>query len=277
MDPIKARQLLNRLEKSGNGHVLTGTVPMDDNAKKVLGADGLKLSRGSKGVSDLPMQQALESDDVAWDDKAKKLVGTASGIDMDESIRPADHSKLFDSGIEQCMEFARRYFSEERAKTGSKDGSFGADWKGQYNIAGDVRGLANGESKVDGYNAFVNGGTVPPRAGDVLSMESPHADGEKPPNFHVCIVSKVFRQDSQWFVRVYEANVPLQVNDPDVKKHYEDIPMKVKNGTFTLDRAATSKKGYETDMDTVGWIHPTKPKALPGAVAKLDTGFSAIG
>lgn len=52
------------------------------------------------------------------------------------------------------------------------------------------------------------------------------------------------------------------MNLPDVKQHYAEIHLDVKNGKFTLDRVLTSKQGYTTDMDVVGWIHPLKEKAL---------------
>lgn len=262
MDATTARRLLDRIET--RKHTVTPDLAEDANARKLLGDS----SQGAR--DDAPLLQLMQQDRIAWDKSAKKLVGVASSVAIDESVRPNDTSKLFDDSVEQCMEFAMRYFRTERDQAGAKDGGFGQDWKTQYNIAADVRGIANGSRPKSGYNAFLDGGTVPPRAGDILSLESPHKPGKKAENFHVCIVSKVFQQDQQWYVRVYEANVPFQVNDPDVKKHYEDLPMDVVNGHFKIRQVPTASKGYATDMNAVGWIHPLESKQLPGAVARND-------
>lgn len=197
----------------------------------------------------------------------EKHVGSIeSHIGIDETIRPRDKSAIFENSIEQCMEFAMRYFREARAKFGLQGGGFGEDWTKQYNIANEVKAIADGKLAKPGWTAHHNGGKVPPKAGDVISMQSPPNGTDAPPrHFHIAIVSDVFKKGRRWFARVYEANVPRQVNHPDIAKHYTNIPMRIKDGKFTLARVETSKQNYFTDMDVVGWLRPGKDKALPDA------------
>jgi hypothetical protein len=263
MDALRARALLLRLEKRLD-HRLTAEVPMDDNVRRQLGANA------AEGADDAAVMAGLEQDTIAWDDKTRKLVATASEIAIDESVRPFNQSPHFDSGVEQCMEFAIRYFKDVMKKNNRFEGSFGTDWTVQYNISDEIRKIASGRLKKDGYTAYASGGNVPPRAGDVVVFETPKAQWDTAHEFHVAIVSKVFQRGGQWFGRIYEANVPLGSNDPDISRHYEDVPLTVRNGTFTFDRLDTSAKGYKSDMDCVGWLHPLGMKALPGAVASLE-------
>ena len=78
------------------------------------------------------------------------------------------------------------------------------------------------------------------------------------------LLGDVYQKGRDWFARVYEANVPRQVNHPDIAKHYTNIPMAIQDGNFTLARVKTSEQNYFTDMDVVGWLRPGKDKALPG-------------
>ena len=134
--------------------------------------------------------------------------------------------------------------------------------------AAEFAAIADGSTQKAGYTAFRNGSRVPPRAGDVLSMQSPlKGDGSPPRHFHIAMVSDVFQKGRDWFVRCYEANVPRQTRFTDVKKHYNDLPIQVVDGTFTIGRVPTSQKGYTTDMDVVAWLHPLPERALPGAPA----------
>ncbi|MDB5099030.1 MAG: hypothetical protein JWM80_3451 [Cyanobacteria bacterium RYN_339] len=249
MLPINAESLIRRFAKPGS------RISLDAGAKHLVPKAGLQGA----------LKKLLEKDMVAWDAKTQQFIATASHIKIDEAVRPADQSKIFDGSIEQCMEFVMRYFRTVREKFHAKDGGFGADWTMQYNIADDVKHIADGSLKKPGYVAFRNGGAVPPRAGDVLSMQSPVVGDAKPRHFHVALISDVYQKGRRWYAKVFEANVPYHINVQDVKKHYAEIPLKVHNGKFELDRVRTSLKGYTTDMDVVGWIHPLKEKALPGA------------
>lgn len=249
MLPINAETLVRRFAKTSQ------RVPLDAGAKRLLPKQGVQGA----------LKKLLEKDAIAWDAKTRQFIATSSHVKIDEAVRPADKSAIFDNSIEQCMEFVMRYFRTVREKLHKPDGGFGADWTLQYNIADDVKHIADGSLKKQGYVAFLNGGAVPPRAGDVLSMQSPVVGDAKPRHFHVALISDVYQKGRDWYAKVFEANVPYHVNLPDVKQHYSEIPLNVKNGKFTLDRVKTAAKGYTTDMDVVGWIHPLKEKALPGA------------
>lgn len=264
MLPLNVESLLTRLEK-GQGRRLAALAPlMDDNAKKLAG-----IPKGAVAslASDAAVKKALARDAIAFDPATRQLVGTASHIPIDRSVRPADQSQIFPGVVEQCMEFVMRYCRTIREKLGKPDGGFGADWTQQYNLSDDVRNIADGALKKPGYTAYRNGGSVPPRAGDVLTFESKVLETLSPPRkrFHVALISDVYQRGRNWFVKVYEANVPFHVNDPDINHHFTEIPLKVRNGQFSVDRIRTSQKGYGIDMDAVGWIHPLQDKALPGA------------
>lgn len=264
MEALRARALLLRLEKRLD-HRINAGVQMDDNVRRMLGANA------NEGADDAALEAGLENDTIAWDDKTRKLVATASEIQIDESVRPFSESPHFGSGVEQCMEFAIRYFREVMQKANRFEGSFGTDWTVQYNISDEIRKIASGRLKKDGYTAYASGGTVPPRAGDVVVFETPKDQWDTAHEFHVAIVSKVFQRGGQWYGRIYEANVPLGTNDPDISRHFEDVPLTVRNGSFSFDRLNTTAKKYKTDMDCVGWLHPLGMKALPGAVVLNDT------
>jgi hypothetical protein len=237
---------------------LSQAIKMTDGARKALLAED--FFDHSPLPTDGDLVAALTRDTVAWDAAAQQLIATESSLDVDRTVKPLDKSPLFgDTSVEQCMEFAERYFRTQMKKAGRASGSFGEDFPVQHNIAPEVKALASGKVRMAGYSAYLNGGSVPPRAGDIVSMAAP--DGE----FHVAIISKVFRKDGNWFARVFEANVPFNTNDPNLDHHFEDLPMKVDNGRFTIAPAETSAKGYGMDMDVVGWIHPRGDKALPGA------------
>ncbi|MDB5097297.1 MAG: hypothetical protein JWM80_1718 [Cyanobacteria bacterium RYN_339] len=237
---------------------------MDENVRRQLGASA------ADGADDAAVMAGLEADTIAWDDKTRRLISTASDVPIDESIRPFSESPHFGSGVEQCMEFAIRYFREVMQKAGRFEGSFGTDWTTQYNMSDDIRRIASGRVKKDGYTAYLSAGTVPPRAGDVVVFETPKDQQSTAHEFHVAIVSKVFQRGGQWYGRIYEANVPLGSNDPDVSNHFEDVPLTVRNGTFSFARLDTTAKKYKTDMDCVGWLHPLGMKSLPGAVARME-------
>jgi hypothetical protein len=267
MLPVNARTLLNRLEVGRSPRLATLLPLMDENARRI---SGIPKGAATRIAGDAAVSKALERDVMAFDPKTRQLVGTESHVAIDRTVRPVDQSAIFDKGIvEQCMEFVMRYTRTLRAKFGKPDGGFGADWTMQYNIADDVRNIADGKLTKPGYTAYHNGGTVPPRAGDVLSLESEVLQTLSPPRrrFHVALISDVYHNGRNWFAKVYEANVPFHVNEADISKHFTDIPLHIKDGKFTLGRVHTSQKGYGIDMEPVGWIHPLADKALPGAEA----------
>ena len=233
---------------------------MDANARKLVGR-----GHGEEAA----VKKLLQADKLAWDPKSKLLVGTESHLKMDEAVRPNEKSAIFENSVEQCMEFAMRYFRDVRKKLGAKHGGFGQDWTLQINPAAEFAAIADGKAAKAGYTAFRNGSTTPPRAGDVLSLQSPlKGDGSPPRHFHIAMISDVYKKGRAWFVRCYEANVPRQTRFADVKKHYNDLPVKVVDGKFTIGRVPTSQRGYTTDMDVVAWLHPLSERALPGAAAE---------
>ena len=261
----EARSLITRLEKGSARH-LAGRMPMDASVQKVLaGKPTVEAERRA-------LNRLLVKDAVAFDAANGKLVATASHMRIDRHVRPLDHSAVPGwTTVEQCMEFVMRYCRTVRRKLGFRDGGFGGTWKKQYNLAVDVEAMANGTLKKRGYAAHLNGGAVPPRAGDVLAMQGPVPAPGQNRRFHVALVTDTYKKGPQWYARVYEANVPYHQNPKAVAEHLSEIPMTVQDGRFTLARVPTGAKGYVTpegkpvDMDPVGWIHPDASKALPGA------------
>lgn len=275
MDPIKALELDHKLNPR---HLrdLTKAVAVSPGARRAMlearEQAGVPTPAGDAGdapINDVDLVVGLSRDYLAWDHRTHRVIATQSQMPVNRAIRPHDESDVFDS-VEQCMEFVMRYFRTEMQNTGRMHGSFGEDWPEQRNIAAEVRQMAEGKLRKMGYTAYLNGGSVPPRAGDVLSLEAP--DGE----FHVALVTKVHHKDGKWFVRVFEANVPFNTNDPEIAHHFSELPMEVKNGRFKILSAKTSEKGYGMDMDVVGWIHPLGEKALPGAAAKAPESKEAM-
>ncbi len=223
MDTVQAKSLYSQLAPK-NTPRLPSSVAMDKGVRDLLGGRAILNYVAPRADA---VVGAFEKDEITWDPALKKLIRTESALTIDESVRPKDVSPEFENSVEQCMEFVERYFRTEMAKSGRKTGSFGEDWPSQHNIADEVRAMASGAKPVEGYSAYLNGQGLPPRAGDVLSLESAADQGTPASEFHVT----------------------------------------VKGGKWTLQRVMTSQRGYSTDMDIVGWIHPTGKKALPGTTA----------
>lgn len=210
-------------------------------------------------ISNDELLGGLVRDEVSIDPKTRALIANRSRLALDSSIMPKDRSPKFDS-VEQCMEYAMRYFHESRAKSGFTGGSFDVDFGSQHNLVNEVRNMAAGTLKKPGYSAYLNGGITPPRAGDILAAQSPSGLA-----FHVAIVTEVQREGDRWFLTILQANVPLNTNGRDLAEHLQKVPLQLENGTWTIPMLPTSRFGYDEDMNVVGWIHPDTQKALPGA------------
>lgn len=228
-------------------------------------AKGLVDGNGDDKVSTEELLGGLVGDQVSLDPNTRRILANRSRLPVDATILPGDHSQYVES-VEQCMEFALRYFKESRAKAGLPGTSFDADFGEPHNLADETRQLASGAATRPGYDAYLNGGITPPRAGDILVLESARAT-----MYHVAIVAGVERRGDRWVVQVYQANVPYNVNSPRFSDHLEDLPMTYTRGKWTmapyrygwdLPKLHTS---YWENILVVGWIHPKGEKALPGA------------
>lgn len=224
-----------------------------ERARALLDADG------NGKISKAELRAGLLQDTVSFDPKLKQILANRSRIPLDPAILPKDKSPRWDT-VEQCMEFVMRYFKEDRAKANLADPSFDADFGPQHNIAKDVRALAKGELKKPGYTAYVNGEITPPRAGDILIAEGKST-------YHVALVTAMTHNGKGWTLTVFQANVPYDTNSPNMEDHVEKIPLTYRDGKWSVPPLATAQKGYDEDMDVVGWVHPDDSKALPEARA----------
>ncbi|MDB5099470.1 MAG: hypothetical protein JWM80_3891 [Cyanobacteria bacterium RYN_339] len=177
--------------------------------------------------------------------------GSESEIELDASIQPRNRSTIpgFERSVEQCGEFAYRYFHTLHK---------GYPTQGQpYEFLKTGQGVfftANGPVRkaMPQFERNFNGGAEPPCAGDILV-----AKGARPGEYHTAIITKV--QDGQ--VHVLQANVPLNYcGGREVQAAY---PLESRNGKHTMPPLPTSKKGYKDDFQVVGWIRPTGADALP--------------
>lgn len=205
--------------------------------------------------------EGLMRDQISFDPKLREIIANRSRMPIDPAIMPRDQSATFGT-VEQCMEFAMRYFKESRAKAGMTSASFNVDFGRQHDIADEVRLMANGKLDRPGYDAYLNGGITPPRAGDILSAESPRGH-----EFHVAVVTDVEPKGDRWEVSVFQANIPFNVNSHDLQDHIQTLPLDYQNGRWTMPPIPTRAYRYGEDMNVVGWIHPEGDKALPGAAA----------
>jgi hypothetical protein len=177
--------------------------------------------------------------------------GIASEIEVDPSIQPRNRSTIpgFERSVEQCGEFAYRYFHTLHK---------GYPTQGQpYEFLRTGLGVfftANGPVRkpMPQFERNFNGGDVPPRAGDILV-----AKGPRPGEYHTAIITKV--ADGQ--VHVLQANVPLNYHGG--REVHACYPLEVRNGKYTMPALPTSKKGYRDDFPVAGWIRPTGADALP--------------
>lgn len=231
----------------------------DQQLSPTVGARVLVDENRDGKISRDELQRGLVRDEVSIDPITRALIANRSRLVIDTSIMPKDRSSSFDT-VEQCMEYAMRYFKESRSRSGLPGGSFDVDFGSQHNLTNEVRNMAAGTFKKPGYSAYLNGSITPPRAGDILAAEAP--SGEK---FHVAIVTDVQREGEQWWVTVLQANVPFNRNSPDVAGHLQRLPMTLVDGQWIMAPLPTSRYGYGEDMNVVGWIHPDSQKALPGA------------
>lgn len=231
----------------------------DQQLSPTIGARVLVDENRDGKISRDELQQGLVRDEVSIDPQTRALIANRSKLVIDSSIMPKDRSSNFDT-VEQCMEYAMRYFLESRTRSGLQGGSFDVDFGNQHNLTNEVRNMAAGTFRKPGYSAYLNGSITPPRAGDVLAAESP--SGER---FHVAIVTDVQREGEQWWVTVLQANIPFNSNSHDLPGHLQRLPMVQENGQWTMPPLPTSRFGYGEDMAVVGWIHPDSQKALPGA------------
>jgi hypothetical protein len=200
----------------------------------------------------------LMKDQIAIDPKTREIIANRSLMAIDSNIMPKQHGQF--GTVEQCMEFVMRYFRVARQEAGEATASFDTDFGKQHNLADTVRQLAAGTLDQPGYDGYLNGGITPPRAGDILSAENQATD-----EFHVALVTNVQKQGNQWYVTVYQANVPFNNDSPNLSDHLQKLPMTYQNGKWVIQPLNTSQEGYKGDMAVVGWIHPEDDKALPGA------------
>lgn len=251
MDPVSARRLMSQLLRP---------ILRPDQQYDVTPTAKSALDQNRDGkISSDELLQGLVRDDVSFDPRIREIIANRSRLDLDASVVPSDKSSSYGT-VEQCMEFVQRYYLEAREHVGLMGPSFDVDFGLQHNLAGEVRQLAAGQSQKPGYQAYLNGGLTPPRAGDVLSAESP--DGEE---FHVALVAGVDKVGDRWEVTVYEANVPYGQNSKRIQDHLEKLTLDHQDGRWKLTAFQTAKAGYDANMDVVGWIHPEASKALPGA------------
>ncbi|MDB5101628.1 MAG: Cell wall lytic [Cyanobacteria bacterium RYN_339] len=176
----------------------------------------------------------------------KALNPVQSEIQVDPNTQPRAHSTIpgYGDSVEQCGEFAYRYFKAQGKNypTQGQPYDFMMTGKGAFYTSA---GLTYREQPQ--FERHLNGGAEPPRAGDILV-----AKGPKPGQFHTAIVTRVDGEG----VHVLQANVP-----------YNWIGGKETEGVFPLDGThmpalPTSQKGYNDDYAVVGWIHPTGEDAL---------------
>lgn len=251
MDRIAAQSLMSKLLKP---------IFRPDQQYEVTAAARQAIDTNRDGkVTNEELLEGLVRDQVSLDPRVREILANRSRMEIDRAIAPRDKSASFGT-VEQCMEFAMRYFRESRAKAGKSGSSFDADFGVQHNLADDLRLMASDPSLKGGYNGYLNDGTIPPRAGDVLVAES--LNGEE---FHIALVTEVVPKGSQWEVTVYEANVPFNTNASRPEDHLHKLPLTNHNGTWSMPALPTSRQGYSNDMFVVGWIHPEGNKALPGA------------
>jgi peptidoglycan hydrolase-like protein with peptidoglycan-binding domain len=177
--------------------------------------------------------------------------GPSSEIEVNASIQPRNRSTIpgFESSVEQCGEFAYRYFHTlgKGYPTQGQPYEFLQTGIGAFFTANGVV-----RKPMPQFERSFNGGAEPPRAGDILV-----AKGPRPGQFHTAIVTKVDAQG----VHVLQANVPLNYQGGrDVQAVY---PLKLEDGQYTMPPLPTSQKGYRDDFAVTGWIRPTGADALP--------------
>jgi peptidoglycan hydrolase-like protein with peptidoglycan-binding domain len=168
------------------------------------------------------------------------------GIAIDPALLPRAHSTIpgYGNEVEQCGEFAYRYFTAQgkHYPTQGQPYDFLMTGKGAFYTAS---GLTYRE--MPQFERHFNGDGDPPRAGDILV-----AKGPRPGQFHTAIVTRVDGEG----VHVLQANVP-----------YNWQGGKEIEGVFALDGSTmpplpTSQKGYNNDYPVIGWIRPTGEDAL---------------
>jgi peptidoglycan hydrolase-like protein with peptidoglycan-binding domain len=174
-----------------------------------------------------------------------------SEIILDPKVQPRNRSTIagFGDQVEQCGEFAYRYFQSQGKKypTQGQPYEFLKTGKGVFFTA-------NGpvEREMPQFERHFNDGTVPPRAGDILV-----AKGPRPGQYHTAIVTKV--QGNR--VHVLQANVPL--NYQTGKEIHAEFTLELRDGKAHMPPLPTSQKGYRNDYPVTGWIRPTGDDALP--------------
>jgi peptidoglycan hydrolase-like protein with peptidoglycan-binding domain len=192
-------------------------------------------------------------DDDTWDAiqrQASAVKGpdnqAYSEIEVDPQVQPRRHSTIpgYEDEVEQCGEFAFRYFRSQ----GKPYPTLGQP----YNFL--MTGKDEQGREKPQYQRVLNGSETPPKAGDILV-----AKGPRPGQFHTAIVTKVEGDK----VHVLQANVPY--NWQGSQEIEGTFPLRFEDGQYTMPDLPTSQKGYNNDYPVVGWIHPTGDDALPGA------------
>lgn len=167
-----------------------------------------------------------------------------SAVRLDPNVQPRAKSTLpgYENGVEQCGEFAFRYFRSQG--------------KGYPTLGQPLFFLQSGKDHNGGarpaFGRFMNGTTEPPRAGDILVCKGP-----RPGQFHTAIIEKVDDEG----VHVFQSNVPHNWRGG---KHVKAVyPLVLRNGVYKMPPLPTSQAGYRDDFAVTGWIRPTGRDALP--------------
>ena len=172
----------------------------------------------------------------------------SSEIALDTSIVPRGYSLLpgLDGEVEQCGEFVYRYFA-----------AHGQGWP-RYPTLGQPAEYIRGRSQRPEFPAFLNGGLVPPRAGDIIAGTGPPGSGI----YHTALVWKV-EKDAIW---VYQANVPLRFDSSRWQDHVARLPMdRLDDGGYRIRPIDRAFSRFRADIGLTGWIHPLGDRRLPGA------------